>query len=74
MTLTGTNDAPVIELPPSSLADLDGTNGFKITGETADDRAGRSVSSAGDINGDGFADLIVGANGNDAGGSRAGAG
>ena len=41
-----------------------GTGGFKIIGEAGDDRAGISVSSAGDVNGDGFDDLIVGATGN----------
>src|SRR5262245_52478270 len=43
------------------LASLTGINGFKLSGATKDDRAGISVASAGDINGDGFADLIVGA-------------
>ncbi len=43
------------------LSQLDGTNGFVINGEAADDRLGYSVSSAGDINGDGVDDLIVGA-------------
>src|SRR5262249_11263372 len=43
------------------LSSLNGTTGFKITGEAAYDNAGYSVSSAGDVNGDGFADLIIGA-------------
>ena len=47
--------------PSLDLATLDGTNGFRLIGIDADDRSGRSVSSAGDVNGDGFADLIVGA-------------
>jgi Ca2+-binding RTX toxin-like protein len=39
----------------------DGSLGFVLQGERADDRSGRSVASAGDVNGDGFDDLIVGA-------------
>ena len=38
-----------------------GTGGFVIHGQDANDRSGTSVASAGDINGDGFDDLIVGA-------------
>ena len=38
-----------------------GIGGFVIHGADADDRSGISVSSAGDINGDGFDDLIIGA-------------
>jgi hypothetical protein len=35
--------------------------GFVIIGESAGDYSGHSVSSAGDVNGDGLDDLIVGA-------------
>ncbi len=42
------------------LSDLDGTNGFILTGIDAYDQSGRSVSSAGDVNGDGYDDLIIG--------------
>ncbi|VVH56952.1 hypothetical protein formerly called flagellar hook-length control protein FliK, partial [uncultured Gammaproteobacteria bacterium] len=38
-----------------------GTGGFVINGESANDYSGYSVSSAGDVNGDGLDDLIVGA-------------
>src|SRR6185295_10812896 len=44
-----------------NLFTLDGNNGFQINGEVAGDESGFSVSSAGDFNGDGFADVIVGA-------------
>ena len=42
------------------LAMLDGTNGFRLDGVDANDCSGRSVSSAGDVNGDGFDDLLIG--------------
>jgi hypothetical protein len=47
------------------LSNLDGRNGFQISGEFAYDFSGVSVSSAGDINGDGFDDVIIGASGAD---------
>src|SRR5665648_344828 len=43
-----------------SLASLNGTNGFNVTGVSNSDFSGTSLSS-GDINGDGIADLLVGA-------------
>lgn len=55
------------------LSALNGVNGFKLPGAAEDDRAGRSVSAAGDVNGDGFADVIIGADGAGADGTSAGA-
>jgi Ca2+-binding RTX toxin-like protein len=55
------------------LSTLDGSSGFKLVGVAEGDASGRSVSSAGDVNGDGFADLIVGAWGADPNGSASGA-
>ncbi len=43
------------------LANLNGQNGFKLDGENNDDQSGISVRAAGDINGDGYADLLIGA-------------
>jgi len=47
--------------PNINLGALAPTDGFKIDGGAAGDLSGASVSSAGDVNGDGFADLMVGA-------------
>ncbi|NCV41512.1 MAG: hypothetical protein EBW11_13340, partial [Betaproteobacteria bacterium] len=51
-----------------------GAGGFVINGQCASDYSGYSVASAGDVNGDGLADLIVGAYWSDPalGGSEAG--
>ncbi len=54
----GTQNGPIGSI---DLADIDGTNGFRLEGTYAGGRSGGSVASAGDVNGDGFADLIVGA-------------
>jgi len=40
---------------------LDGGNGFRLAGIDVGDRTGRSVSGAGDVNGDGIDDVLVGA-------------
>ena len=53
-----------------ALSALDGTNGFTLTGIDPGDRFGVSVSSAGDVNGDGYDDLIIGAPGADPNGAR----
>ena len=42
-------------------ASLNGSNGFAVYGQSADDNAGRSVASAGDFNGDGYDDVLIGA-------------
>ncbi len=44
-----------------NLADLNGQNGFKIDGENNGDQSGVSVGTVGDINGDGYTDLLIGA-------------
>ncbi len=43
------------------LASLDGTNGFVMIGALRRGRAGNEVSRAGDVNGDGFDDVVVAA-------------
>jgi len=48
---------------PLNLNTLNGTNGFYIHGNNADDYYGYDVSTAGDINADGVDDIIIGAYG-----------
>ena len=45
-----------------NLSSLNGTNGFVFNGIVGDDRSGFVVSGAGDVNGDGFDELLIGAN------------
>ena len=58
----------------ASLSDVDLSNslasstGFKILGNNPSDRLGYSVASAGDVNNDGYSDIIVGAYWADPGG------
>ncbi len=59
--------------PSLELSSLNGANGFRLVGVNAMDAAGLSVSSAGDLNGDGFSDLAIGAYGVDTNGDYSGA-
>src|SRR5262245_18868795 len=57
---------PLASLYPAGGGD--GTRGFVLTGIAAIDESGGSLSAAGDVNGDGIDDLIVGARFADPGG------
>jgi subtilisin family serine protease/subtilisin-like proprotein convertase family protein len=46
-----------------SLASLNGSNGFTINGNAAGDYLGYEVDGAGDVNGDGVEDMLIGAMG-----------
>jgi Ca2+-binding RTX toxin-like protein len=56
-----------------NLGALTGTNGFRLSGVAAGDVSGRAVSTAGDVNGDGVDDLLIGAPGADPNGGSSGA-
>jgi hypothetical protein len=52
--------SPLMTKPPVPLAIADRLIAVFINGENAGDSSGHSVSTAGDVNGDGLDDLIVG--------------
>ncbi len=54
-----------------ALGSLDGATGFRLDGTVAEDQSGRPVAGAGDINGDGFADLLIAASTADPNGQSA---
>jgi len=56
-----------------NLSALNGTNGFRLSGVAARDESGSAVSTAGDVNGDGIDDLLIGAPGADPNGNDSGA-
>ncbi|HRX35638.1 MAG TPA: integrin alpha [Aestuariivirga sp.] len=47
--------------PVLNVAVLDGSNGFRLDGDSAYDYTGTSVSGGGDVNGDGFDDFLLSA-------------
>ncbi len=53
-------------------ASLNATADLTLSGATAGDQFGGALGAAGDVNGDGYDDVVVGAEYNDAGGSNAG--
>lgn len=68
---TGPGAAYVLAGDSSATTLLDAD--FTLAGEVAGDQAGRAVDFAGDINADGYSDILVGATSHDAGGTSAGA-
>jgi hypothetical protein len=66
------NDAGKAYLYLGSASGLTTTVSWTVVGEAAGDYFGSSVASAGDVNGDSYDDIIVGAYGNNGGGSNAG--
>ncbi len=44
-----------------ALSGLNGSNGFRLDGVVNNDVSGYSIAAAGDVNGDGFDDLLIGA-------------
>ncbi len=54
------------------LSELDGTDGFRLDGIDGGDYSGWSVSSPGDVNNDGYDDLIIGARAGAEGGAASG--
>ncbi len=79
LTITVTDDAVEASLASRAmftsieLADLNGVNGFTLRGVSEGDLSGIAASNLGDINGDGFDDVIIGApNADPSGNSNAG--
>ena len=54
-------DIAIADIELSAIQTSTDDGGFVLNGVSADDRSGISVSGAGDVNGDGFDDIIIGA-------------
>ena len=68
----GGGDAGKVYVYLGSASGLSTTAQWTATGEVAYDRLGASVASTGDVNGDSYDDIIIGAHYNDDGGNNAG--
>jgi len=61
-TAFSTNVETISQMLPVDLNNINSSlGGFVINGESTDDRSGWRVSNAGDVNGDGFDDILIGA-------------
>ena len=70
---TAASEAYLFLGPASGTLDAASSANTLITGEASDDRAGYSLGHWGDVNGDGYSDLHIGAYGDDEGATDAGA-
>lgn len=55
-----------------NVANFNGSNGIVLSGVDAADEAGQAAAGVGDVNGDGFADVLIGAEYGDEGGRSSG--
>ncbi|MDP3277845.1 MAG: FG-GAP-like repeat-containing protein [Deltaproteobacteria bacterium] len=70
-TVGGRSQAGIASVFAGGVSGLTATPVVTLQGMAADDAFGLSVASAGDVNGDGYGDLVVGATGADPGGRDA---
>ncbi len=61
-TLVAALVAVLVAAPASAILNLSNYAAYAIDGEAPEDQSGLSVAGAGDVNGDGLADYVIGAN------------